>query len=297
VFAALEEPQGRVEGGLIDPVPVALQPGAKLSAGDVEAPLLEQDPPPLLELLALLPIEGPLVLKGRRRSQQAPDGVHQQDVLWRLAQVAGELLLPGVVAQPGREDQLLGEPDAQARVAQELLAAKLQADLVAAVQPEPHPEPVSGPVELRQLQAGGRAGSRRGPKPLAEEALPLSGLGDADEPEAPGLDEASGHRAALVEEGVPVIVICPSDAQFEKTRSYIQQVRSRGARVTAITDAQGAQALKQDAHRLIVVPDTDQVLQPLVCAVVVQLIAYHVAVYKGTDVDQPRNLAKSVTVE
>ncbi|MEQ8403777.1 MAG: glutamine--fructose-6-phosphate transaminase (isomerizing) [Oceanicaulis sp.] len=102
---------------------------------------------------------------------------------------------------------------------------------------------------------------------------------------------------ALVEEGVPVIVICPSDAQFDKTRSSIQQVRSRGARVTAITDAKGAQALENDAHRLIVVPDADPVLQPLVCAVVVQLIAYHVAVYKGTDVDQPRNLAKSVTVE
>jgi len=102
---------------------------------------------------------------------------------------------------------------------------------------------------------------------------------------------------ALVEEGVPVIVICPSDALFDKTRSSIQQVRSRGARVTVITDAAGAQALKDDAHRLIVAPDTAPVLQPLVCAVVVQLIAYHVAVYKGTDVDQPRNLAKSVTVE
>jgi glucosamine--fructose-6-phosphate aminotransferase (isomerizing) len=102
---------------------------------------------------------------------------------------------------------------------------------------------------------------------------------------------------ALVEEGVPVIVICPSDALFDKTRSSIQQVKSRGARVTAITDAKGAAALKDDAHRIIIVPETDPVLQPVVCAVVVQLIAYHVAVYKGTDVDQPRNLAKSVTVE
>lgn len=102
---------------------------------------------------------------------------------------------------------------------------------------------------------------------------------------------------ALVEEGVPVIVICPSDALFDKTRSSIQQVRSRGAQVTAITDAKGADALKDDAHRLIVMPDVEPILQPLICAIVVQLIAYHVAVYKGTDVDQPRNLAKSVTVE
>lgn len=102
---------------------------------------------------------------------------------------------------------------------------------------------------------------------------------------------------ALVEEGVPVIVICPTDAQFDKTRSSIQQVRSRGARVTAITDERGAAQLKEDAHQLIVIPDTESMLQPLVCAVAVQLLAYHVAVYKGTDVDQPRNLAKSVTVE
>ena len=102
---------------------------------------------------------------------------------------------------------------------------------------------------------------------------------------------------ALVEEGVPVIVICPSDAQFDKTRSSIQQVRSRGARVTAITDATGANALEEDVHRLIVLPDCEPLVQPLVTAVAIQLLAYHVAVYKGTDVDQPRNLAKSVTVE
>lgn len=102
---------------------------------------------------------------------------------------------------------------------------------------------------------------------------------------------------ALVEQGVPVIVICPSDAQFEKTRSSIQQVRSRGAYVTAITDERSAQSLKSDAHNLVVLPDVEPLLQPIIFAVAVQLIAYHVAVYKGTDVDQPRNLAKSVTVE
>ncbi|MEQ8433465.1 MAG: glutamine--fructose-6-phosphate transaminase (isomerizing) [Oceanicaulis sp.] len=102
---------------------------------------------------------------------------------------------------------------------------------------------------------------------------------------------------ALVEAGLPVIVICPSDAQFGKTRSSIQQVKSRGARVTAITDKRGAAQLTGDVHRTIILPDTDVILQPLVSAVAVQLVAYHVAVYKGTDVDQPRNLAKSVTVE
>lgn len=102
---------------------------------------------------------------------------------------------------------------------------------------------------------------------------------------------------ALVEEGVPVIVLAPSGPQFEKTRSSIQQVRSRGAKVTVITDAKGAQALQGEVSQAIVIPDSDPLLQPILEAVAVQLIAYHVAVYKGTDVDQPRNLAKSVTVE
>ncbi|TGY90319.1 glutamine--fructose-6-phosphate transaminase (isomerizing) [Marinicauda algicola] len=102
---------------------------------------------------------------------------------------------------------------------------------------------------------------------------------------------------ALVEEGVPVIVLAPSGPQFEKTRSSIQQVRSRGARVTGITDASGAQALQGELSQAIVIPDSDPLIRPILEAVAVQLIAYHVAVYKGTDVDQPRNLAKSVTVE
>ena len=102
---------------------------------------------------------------------------------------------------------------------------------------------------------------------------------------------------ALIEEGVPVIVICQSGNHFEKTRSAVQQVRARGAHVIAITDAEGAKTLEGEAHRLIVLPSVDRLSQPIVAAIAVQLIAYHVAVYKGTDVDQPRNLAKSVTVE
>jgi glucosamine--fructose-6-phosphate aminotransferase (isomerizing) len=102
---------------------------------------------------------------------------------------------------------------------------------------------------------------------------------------------------ALIEEGLPVIVIAPHDALFDKTRSSIQQVASRGAHVIAITDPEGARALEGEAARIITLPKGSQLTNPLLFASAVQLLAYHVAVYKGTDVDQPRNLAKSVTVE
>ena len=116
---------------------------------------------------------------------------------------------------------------------------------------------------------------------------------------------AEGHAAgelkhgpiALIEEGVDVIVAAPHDALFAKTRSSIEQVKSRGAKVIAITDPAGATALKEDAAELVVLPEAGALSAPLVSAVAIQLLAYHVAVHKGTDVDQPRNLAKSVTVE
>lgn len=102
---------------------------------------------------------------------------------------------------------------------------------------------------------------------------------------------------ALIEEGMPVIVIAPHDALFDKTRSSIQQVASRGAHVIALTDPDGASALAGEAARIVTLPAGSQLTSVLLIASAVQLLAYHVAVYKGTDVDQPRNLAKSVTVE
>ncbi|MFN3834469.1 MAG: glutamine--fructose-6-phosphate transaminase (isomerizing) [Glycocaulis sp.] len=102
---------------------------------------------------------------------------------------------------------------------------------------------------------------------------------------------------ALIEEGLPVIVIAPHDALFDKTRSSIQQVASRGAHVIAITDPDGEKALAGEADRVITLPPAGRLTSPLLIAAAIQLLAYHVAVYKGTDVDQPRNLAKSVTVE
>jgi glucosamine--fructose-6-phosphate aminotransferase (isomerizing) len=102
---------------------------------------------------------------------------------------------------------------------------------------------------------------------------------------------------ALIEDGVAVIVIAPKDELFNKTKSSIQEVKARGAWVIAITDEAGAADLEDDADSIIALPGAHGVSAAFMCAVAVQLLAYHVAVHKGTDVDQPRNLAKAVTVE
>jgi glucosamine--fructose-6-phosphate aminotransferase (isomerizing) len=101
---------------------------------------------------------------------------------------------------------------------------------------------------------------------------------------------------ALIEEGTPVIVIAPSDGLFEKTASNMAEVIARGARVIMITDEEGERHAPVSA-RVIAGPACDPLIAPLVFAGPIQLLAYHTAVQKGADVDQPRNLAKSVTVE
>jgi glucosamine--fructose-6-phosphate aminotransferase (isomerizing) len=102
---------------------------------------------------------------------------------------------------------------------------------------------------------------------------------------------------ALIEDGTPVIVLAPMDELYEKTISNLQEVASRGARVTLVTDAAGAKAGAAMADDLIQVPSSDPFIAPLLTTIAMQLLAYHTAVALGTDVDQPRNLAKSVTVE
>ncbi|GJE29866.1 Glutamine--fructose-6-phosphate aminotransferase [isomerizing] [Methylobacterium oxalidis] len=102
---------------------------------------------------------------------------------------------------------------------------------------------------------------------------------------------------ALIDESVPVIVIAPHDGIFEKTVSNMQEVAARGGRIILVGDAKGAAAAGLDTLATLTMPDLDPVVAPIVYAVPMQLIAYHVAVFMGKDVDQPRNLAKSVTVE
>jgi glucosamine--fructose-6-phosphate aminotransferase (isomerizing) len=102
---------------------------------------------------------------------------------------------------------------------------------------------------------------------------------------------------ALIDEHVPLIVLAPSGPLFDKTVSNMQEAKARGARVVLISDAEGLAQAGEDAIATIEMPSVHPLIAPLVYAVPVQLLAYHVAVAKGTDVDQPRNLAKSVTVE
>ena len=102
---------------------------------------------------------------------------------------------------------------------------------------------------------------------------------------------------ALIDDLVPLIVLAPSGPLFDKTVSNMQEAKARGARVVLISDAEGLALAGDDAEATIEMPSVHPLIAPLVYAVPVQLLAYHVAVAKGTDVDQPRNLAKSVTVE
>ncbi len=102
---------------------------------------------------------------------------------------------------------------------------------------------------------------------------------------------------ALIDENMPVVVIAPFDRVFEKTVSNMQEVAARGGRIILMTDAKGAAEATIESLVTIVLPDMAATFTPMVYAIPVQLLAYHTAVIMGTDVDQPRNLAKSVTVE
>jgi len=102
---------------------------------------------------------------------------------------------------------------------------------------------------------------------------------------------------ALIDDQVPVIVIAPTDDLFDKTASNMQEVIARGGRVIFLSDLEGEKKLGNFAAATIALPKVDPFVAPILHAVPVQLLAYHTAVIKGTDVDQPRNLAKSVTVE
>jgi len=102
---------------------------------------------------------------------------------------------------------------------------------------------------------------------------------------------------ALIDENVPVIVLAPSDGLFDKTLSNVEEVIARGGKVVFMSDRAGVAKLADKAFAAVEMPDVDPFVAPLLYSIPIQLLAYHTAVVKGTDVDQPRNLAKSVTVE
>jgi len=102
---------------------------------------------------------------------------------------------------------------------------------------------------------------------------------------------------ALVNEQMPVVVVAPSDELLEKTLSNMHEVAARGGKIILITDAEGRSKAGTDISEIIEMPQVHSFAAPVLMALPVQLLAYHTAVFMGTDVDQPRNLAKSVTVE
>ncbi len=101
---------------------------------------------------------------------------------------------------------------------------------------------------------------------------------------------------ALIDEKMPVVVLAPRDRYFEKTVSNLKEVESRGGRIVVLTD-DAKTATEMTGHRVLILPKASHYLTPVVMTIPLQLLAYHIAVHRGSDVDQPRNLAKSVTVE
>ena len=101
---------------------------------------------------------------------------------------------------------------------------------------------------------------------------------------------------ALIDEKMPVVVLLPRDRHFQKTLSNLKEVESRGGKIIALTDRDD-DMVRATTYRSLVVPEASHFLTPVVLTIPLQLLAYHAAVQRGTDVDQPRNLAKSVTVE
>jgi len=115
--------------------------------------------------------------------------------------------------------------------------------------------------------------------------------------EAYAAGELKHGPIALVDDGVPVVALAPSDELFAKTASNIEEVAARGAKIILISDKEGIKKLSNITHVTLEIPKSNEFILPILYSIPVQMLAYHTAVIKGTDVDQPRNLAKSVTVE
>ncbi len=166
--------------------------------------------------------------------------------------------------------------------------------MTAALAIEPHIEKLAREIaKSRDVLYLGRGTSY----PLAlEGALKLKEISYIHA-EAYAAGELKHGPIALIDENMPVVVIAPHDHIFEKTVSNMQEVAARGGNIILMTDARGAAEATVDSLVTIVLPDMDAIFAPMVYAIPVQLLAYHTAVVMGTDVDQPRNLAKSVTVE
>jgi len=169
---------------------------------------------------------------------------------------------------PSRANDVLVHDDAIARLAQEVAVAR---DVLYLGRGTGYPIALEGALKLKEISYIHAEGYAAG--------------------------EMKHGPIALIDERVPVIVIAPSDDLFDKTASNMQEVIARGGRVIFLSDAAGIARLGDMAAATIKLPAVDPFVAPILYTIPVQLLAYHTAVIKGTDVDQPRNLAKSVTVE
>jgi len=169
---------------------------------------------------------------------------------------------------PGKVAELLGDDAPIRRLAERIAAAR---DVLYLGRGACHPVALEGALKLKEISYIHAEGYAAG--------------------------ELKHGPIALIDKAVPVIAICPSGPLFEKTASNLQEAAARGGQIVVFSDAAGAARLADIAAETIVLPAIDSFAAPILYAVPVQLLAYHVAVLKGTDVDQPRNLAKSVTVE
>ena len=186
----------------------------------------------------------------------------------RLAPGEIEARLAELRALPGLLNQALGKSDEIAAIAEQLSEAR---DVLFLGRGPMYPLALEGALKLKEISYIHAEGYASG--------------------------ELKHGPIALVDPAVPVVVMAPRDTLFEKTVSNMEEVMARHGKVVLVTDAKGAKAAGEGAWAKVTMPECPAFLAPILYAVPAQLLAYHAAVAKGTDVDQPRNLAKSVTVE
>ncbi|SES42068.1 glutamine--fructose-6-phosphate transaminase (isomerizing) [Rhizobium sp. NFR03] len=192
----------------------------------------------------------------------------------------------------GRRRGTIDSAQEQALVGHLIEVPRIMSDVIARIQPQIE-DLAARLARVRHVIYMGRGTSY----PLAMEgALKLKEIAYIHA-EGYAAGELKHGPIALIDDSMPVIVIAPYDRFFEKTVSNMQEVAARGGRIILITDEKGAAKSSLATIARIVLPHVDDIISPLIFALPLQMLAYHTAVIMGTDVDQPRNLAKSVTVE
>jgi glucosamine--fructose-6-phosphate aminotransferase (isomerizing) len=185
-----------------------------------------------------------------------------------LAAAEEDRLTRALLKVPGQADEVLEQSAAIRRIAARIVAAR---DVMYLGRGSCFPIAMEGALKLKEISYIHAEGYAAG--------------------------EMKHGPIALIDASVPVIAAVPSGPLFEKTASNLQEAAARGGYIIVFSDAEGAARLKGIAAETMVMPSVDPFVAPILYAIPLQLLAYHVAVLKGTDVDQPRNLAKCVTVE